>query len=337
MTDLRAELRAKWDDARRAGRGGREWRGTSVDNSAPLRVLAAVRETDDRVALLMEAPLASAPRFPFNFRAEGISLVDQRRRDEDVIRVAITLEKPELQEIFEILACDLWEIIRTSDAPEPAFAAVYKRLEAWQACLRAYRKRLSREAQVGLFGELTILRMSAAQIGYGRSIEAWQGPLDGLHDFCRNGVAIEVKSSLGTDSRLRINRLDQLESTGLSKLLIARPRLYESLDGRLLAELVSSVRQEVDSAAPELRSMFDELLLRAGYVDVRADDQDMMRMRLRELYGYVVRNGFPRLPAHLLPTGIVDCSYAIDERAAADFRIGEAELAAHMLEMGDLP
>ena len=112
---------------------------------------------------------------------------------------------------------------------------VERRLLAWQACLRLRRRRMSPEEQIGLSRELEILRLVAAETGFNHAIDAWQGPLDGLHDFIRSGAAIEVKAVLGVGSHLRISHYGQLEYTGLSILLIARPRFREDHAGRSLA------------------------------------------------------------------------------------------------------
>jgi Putative PD-(D/E)XK family member, (DUF4420) len=53
---------------------------------------------------------------------------------------------------------------------------------------------------------------------YGKAIEGWRGPLDGIHDFSRSGVAIEVKTVVGIGHLLKISHLEQLETVGLTSL-----------------------------------------------------------------------------------------------------------------------
>ena len=58
-----------------------------------------------------------------------------------------------------------------------------------------------------------------------------------------------------------------------------------------------------------------------GYLDLDRGLYDAIRFVLVELYGLAVRDGFPRLTPTIVPAGIVDGSYMIDERATADFEL----------------
>lgn len=131
---------------------------------APLKLIAGIREPDGRIALLLEAPIAAAPRSPLRLRADGVSLADQRRPDEGIYRLAVTLEHEELRDVFEVLAADLVNFVRPASTAITAIAEAAKRLEAWQACLRSRSQILSRDEQIGLMGELTFLRFLAGRL-----------------------------------------------------------------------------------------------------------------------------------------------------------------------------
>lgn len=237
------------------------------------------------------------------------------------MRLAMTLERDESTEVFEVLAADLAEVASDSSSALSAIPAVLRRLEAWQACLRAHRRGLSREEEVGLFGELECLRILAEEIGFPQAVASWQGPLDGLHDFSRGGTALETKTALGPSSQIRISRLDQLETGGLSHLVVIRPRLRESPEGHTVADLVASLRVEIARIAPNVRSDFDELLLRAGWREANPDAEVLVRAEVEGVSIYEVLDGFPRLTLAGVPAGIVDGSYLIDERAVAPFSL----------------
>src|SRR5262249_37673680 len=160
------------------------------------------------------------------------------------------------------------------------------RLEAWQACLKARKRGLSREDQIGLICELIVLRALAEHITWPNAIEAWQGPLNGLHDFTRVGVAIEVKGTAGVGGLLRISRLDQLETAGLSALALARVRLREDAIGKSLPDVVSETRTEIAKVSPLAGPLFDEKVMRAGYLDIDARLYERPRFSLDELYGF---------------------------------------------------
>jgi hypothetical protein len=321
MTDLRSELRDKWREAELTGKGDREWRGIALSVQGPLSILAGIREPDGRIALLLEAPMTVAPRIPLRLRADGVSLADQRRPDEGIYRVALTLEHEELRDVFEVLAADIIDVIRRASNAITAIAEMTKRLETWQACLRSRRQGLSREEQIGLMGELTVLRFVAARIGYPLAIGSWEGPLDGIHDFTCVGIALEVKAALGSGGFLYVSHLAQLESIGLDVLVVVRVRFREGADGKSIPDVVQEIRDEIEGAAPFTIASLDEKLLRMGYLDLDRDLYAALRFVPIEFYGIAVRDGFPRLTPSLVPAGIVDGSYMIDERATVDFRI----------------
>jgi Putative PD-(D/E)XK family member, (DUF4420) len=321
MTNLRVELQTKWQEASLTGRSGHEWRGVALSVQAPVRFVAGIREPDDRIALLIEAPLTSAPPSLFRLQADGLSVTDQRRPNEGILRLAIALERDELQNVFEVLAADIIDVVIPSTTAPAALTAAIRRLEAWQACLKLRRQGLSREEQIGLVGELMVLELLAEEIGYSDAVEAWQGPLEGIHDFSRHGMAIEVKSAVGVGSLLRISRLNQLESSGLSALTIARPRLREDANGKSLSGVIWKIRDDIARSSPHALSAFNERLIRAGYLDLDSDAYDGLYLVMHELYGFEVANEFPRLTASTVPAGIVEGSYVIDERSISGFRL----------------
>jgi hypothetical protein len=328
MTDIRSELKAKWKEAKAAGHSGLEWRGVALSTSAPLRLVAAVREPDDRAALLLEGPIAAAPPTRILMQAEGISLADQRRPEESIFRVGIVLEREELRAVFEVLVADIIEIVRSALSPAAAIVSTMLRLEAWQACLRLRNRGLSREEQIGLMSELTFLALLGERIGYRKAVDAWQGPLDGLHDFSCSGFAIEVKGAVGVGGLLHISHLDQLESSGLSSLIIARLHFQERPDGKSLVGMVKETRAHIDRLAPLARQVFDDRLLRLGYLEVDAEFNEATRLVLSSLYGFEIRRGFPRLTSKTVPAGVVEGSYSIDEMAIANFKIDGETLRA---------
>jgi hypothetical protein len=323
MTSLRDQLRRKWNEAVNTSTAGHEWRGVVLDVSGPVRFVAAVREPDTRIALLVEAPLNVAPASLYRVDADGLSVTDQRRPEEGLLRIAIALEDDAVRDVFEVLTGDIIEVAcRTSTAKDAVIETV-RRLEAWRACLKARRLGLSKEGQIGLIGELIVLRILAAEMGYSAAVRAWHGPLEGIHDFNRAGNAIEVKTVAGTGSWLQISRLTQLETEGLSTLVVARPRLQESASGSSLAELVKQIRESIDRDDPATLVEFNERMIRAGYLEINAEMYSTLRFALHDIRWYEVARDFPRLTTSNIPAGIVDGTYVIDERSIVSFQVDQ--------------
>jgi hypothetical protein len=250
-------------------------------------------------------------------QAEGVSVSNQRRPEEGIFRIAIVLELDELRDVFEVLVEDVIQVASGAATAAEAMSMVVRRLEAWQACLRARRRRLSREEQIGLMGELLLLGMLGQDAGFSAAVDAWQGPLDGLHDFEALGIAVEVKSVLGIGTLLRVAPEDQIEPVGLSGLMIARPRFRDDPAGQSLADIVGALRTDMAQSAPAALVEFNDKVLRAGYVDGESDENP--RVTLNDFYGFEVRETFPRITWSTVPAGVIDISYAIDERSLGDF------------------
>ncbi|MGJ5051653.1 PD-(D/E)XK motif protein [Bradyrhizobium oligotrophicum] len=334
MTSVRDELVSKWAEAARAEPSDREWRAVALSVPATVRFLAGIREPDGRVALLIEAPLSAAPGTPLRISAEGVSLSDRRDAAQGLVRIAVALERAPLRDVFEVLAADLVEVVKQAATPAQAVALGVARLEAWQAFLRSGRRGLSREEQIGLIGELTVLELLAAEIGYEAAVEGWFGPLDGIHDFSRSGIGIEVKAVAGGGSLMRISRLDQLDRRGLSTLLVARPRFQEAPEGRTLVTASRDIRNALDQSAAGVRPVFDDRLLRAGLIEVDSQASPLFSFVLQDLYGFEVREEFPRLTGLSVPAEIVDASYSLDERLLGGFLIDVDDLSRFFKMMG---
>ncbi|MBK3664787.1 PD-(D/E)XK motif protein [Bradyrhizobium diazoefficiens] len=317
-----AELNARWNEAARTAPSGHEWRGVALSVYAPVRLLAAVREPDGHITLLIEAPMSAAPSVRLRFETQGLSLTEHRRPAENVFRIAVTLERQELKDVFEALCADLVAVVSPVVTAVAAFAAMTKRLEAWQACLRVRKGGLSREERIGLLGELVMLRLFAEVAGYNTAVEAWKGPIDGIHDFMAGGAAVEVKSVLGIGSHLHISRFDQLEMTGLSSLTISRVRFREGQDGISLPGHIEGIRREIANASPAAVPDFDNKLLRAGYLDLDGQLYSSACFVQEVLYCYAVDEKFPRIAREDIPPAVVDGSYILDERALSSFRQG---------------
>jgi Putative PD-(D/E)XK family member, (DUF4420) len=197
-------VRTAWREAAAGAPGPRTWRALRTGCPGPLTVLAAIREADGALSVLFEAPIESAPDARCRFEADGISMVEERNYPERTYRIAVSLEQPDLENIYAIVVADLIEATAAQANPVRAILLLFSRLLAWQAFLRVRHSGLGREAVIGLFGELIVLRRVAAFAGWAIAINAWKGPFGGLHDFARRGQAVEVKTSVGVASLLEI-------------------------------------------------------------------------------------------------------------------------------------
>jgi Putative PD-(D/E)XK family member, (DUF4420) len=333
MTDLLAELRFKWKQALSSNPGGHEWRALVLTASSPVRLLAGIRDRDNHISVLVETSLEHVPRHRVRLQAEGISLLDQRVYDEGILRLAVTLERPDLHDIFEILAVDLITVASAFSSPEQCIAQIVRRLEAWQACLRTRQRGLSKDEQAGLTGELIVALLAGEEIGLPQALDAWSGPLDTIHDFEHGGTAVEVKTTIGISRHILISRLDQLNSHGLTALLLVRVRLQESPEGRTLPEQITGLRTILSERFPNGLAGFEEKLMRAGYLDADADLYGGTRTVVQEIQSFRVADNFPRLARDTLPPAIIEASYTLDETQLGAYRLNEHDFRTALRRM----
>jgi len=181
------------------------------------------------------------------------------------------------------------------EAAEPV-VALEETLEVWQAILRS-RTRLSPEAEVGLFGELLLLRALISTSASGAS--AWRGGFGEEHDFGFKDADVEVKTTSGERRRHWIHGLTQLVPTGETPLWMVSVQITRGGDGQgeTLPELIDEVLAIADSSE---RATIDANLSRIGWDDAQRDlFGDSWRMRTVPL-ALRVHDNFPRLTPELL-------------------------------------
>lgn len=129
----------------------------------------------------------------------------------------------------------------------PAGQAVRVVVDAYQDIL-SMPGLMSEELEVGLFGELTLLRHLIKTIGPGPALAAWQGPSKGEHDFTLPEGEVEVKTTLAEGRSHWINGLGQLEPSVDRRLWLISFQFTVNSEGQTLADLIGSIRTELADA-----------------------------------------------------------------------------------------
>lgn len=195
---------------------------------------------------------------------------------------------------------------------------------------------LSKEAQIGLFGELWFLsRWLIPNIGSARAVPMWRGPAGARNDFEAQGLAIEVKTSGRVDGGHQIHGLEQLlEPTGAVLLLFSLLVREEASGVDSLPQMVADLRAYLVSDPVQLVK-FESTLLAAGYEDAHAPEYEKARFRVRGQGLYKVSSGFPRLvPTSIsggLPVGVGNVNYELRLEAAGPWLLSETPAAASKL------
>lgn len=197
-------------------------------------------------------------------------------------------------------------------------------------------KLISREAHVGLFGELWFLaRWLLPTVPSERVIDMWRGPVGSRHDFERPGLAVEVKTSSRLDGSHEIHGLEQLlQPDGSDLFLFSLLVREEATSLESLPALIKEIRAQV-SFDHTAAVQFEGMLAAAGYDEAFEIEYDKLRLRVRGQGLYRVGAGFPRLiPASIsggLPPGVTGVSYDLRLDAAGAWLVSETPRGAAVL------
>jgi hypothetical protein len=193
----------------------------------------------------------------------------------------------------------------------------------WQAFMARTHRPLSSDAQIGLLGELWLLRLlTDTSLGAG-ALDCWQGPLRAAQDFHVRGSAIEVKSTVRTGSFLvRINSIEQLDGDRAPIFLCAF-RFEENTDGVSLVDLVSELRERFGLAG--IQRGFEALLMVMGYLEEHAPLYSRT-LTLKDARTFRSEGDMPRLARAALPAAIRSAAYVLDLDALEIPSIGFPEL-----------
>jgi len=182
---------------------------------------------------------------------------------------------------------------------------------------------LSEEKQLGLQGELTVLR-ALIKIHGAQAVRAWTGRnplLAERHDFRLGSVDIEVKSTRSTRRQHIIHGLEQLQPSRGHILYLLSLR-FESAGlagGKSLHDEIEEIRLSLRDNSIE-RSEFENRLLSSGYMDKDAEHYHDKLIFADDPVLAMVDKHLPKITKNILEASlpsetagrIGDVSYRID-------------------------
>lgn len=182
------------------------------------------------------------------------------------------------------------------DGAEPQ-GALEETMDNWRELLRS-RTILSEEIQLGLRGELWLLRRLTATLG-DQVLAAWIGPQKQPHDFRLGNNEFEVKTTRGTAHIHIINGVAQLEPSLDHALYVLSFRMAPAgaNAGTTLPDDIDATRALLGPAA---RVQFDGVLRTFKYKDEHRDFYRLQLQMADEPLLVPVDENCPRLTRELL-------------------------------------
>ena len=219
------------------------------------------------------------------------------------------------RDMFVMMAGDILNILTgplSCTDEETLFDRVIQRIKAWQKFMERPRERgLSREEEIGLWGELEILNTllnrgvdPVVVLGW------WTGPLQTLHDFSFPTGEIEVKTVSARSSGIEIQSLEQLDTTLASPLYLAICQFNFTGGDATLAEKILQTRKKLH-LFPEAEALFSNRLS-CYNINKISDLSSDIKIKFTEKKFFIVHDNFPRLERSQISENIQKCKYNID-------------------------
>jgi len=309
------DLRAAWR-ALDGSHDGEGWRTITVSTGSQCVILAGRRLPSNDEALLVGFTDAVSPadrQLPQGHGFE-VSCVAGGTVGANQFWLALAKRAGGSTELFAMMAEDVLRLLQqtTAQSGDILLLLFLSRIRAWQDFMDRHKEGvLSSEAELGLFGELVVLSDTlAAGAQPEGTLDAWQGPLDGLHDFMPGSGSIEVKTTLAAgDFPAIISSLDQLDERLRQPLFLATVRLALDKAGVTLPELAVKVREQLSGRTAAI-DMLDVRLIQAGLLPT-ALDRYSRRFRHVSTTVISVQEGFPRLTRSNVHPAIREARYDI--------------------------
>ena len=310
-----------------------------LDTEACVDMFACIFWPSRSLGLLIEGDGEQHPLADRMLASRGVKVVHEVIRvDTPRTVLRVILEDANLHEIFAALSADLVNAISAEKNTITGLRCCIDRLSMWQGLFeRIPAEGLSKEAQRGLFGELTLLEnFCVIELDASEAIISWVGPRAAHQDFKVRDAAIEVKTTLAKrHTRILIANEKQLDELPHRVLLLTHVRLEESnARGITLPALVARLRSVLQHE-PVIRREFDSLLMLSGYLDIHAPLYERSRYSVAAQRYFHVQGDFPRLTDAILPPGVGDIRYTIIADDLSDYEITREEAVQLVTESND--
>lgn len=324
-------LKRLWEELETEARGmsGSGTLKRLIDNNSGKMIFAGVKPPAMSRVLMLSVKKENFSLKKDLPQPKGFSLTIDTP-DQSLVNLVLSVSAPSYNEVFLIVANNLYESIRNTPDEASAATTFLNRVYQWQTFFdKRPPEGLSPEEQRGLYGELHFLKNtlppSSADLLF--HVESWTGPLGRQHDFQFGETSVEVKTSSSKQhQKMLITGEQQLDETLVNALYV----FFVSLsvienNSSTLPALIKDIRGAL-SGQTQAQLHFENALFERGYLDAQENKYTKTGYSIRESCIFRVSGDFPRLTAKDLPRGIGDLKYSVSVDECRKYTVTEKEL-----------
>jgi hypothetical protein len=278
-------------------------------------------------------PTESVRRFPESVSGDAVRvrLVQLVVAGRPSSFLEVSCDLAHLQAVFRALVDDVLRRLQEGAGPEKAVADA---IEEFRALLKR-RHVLSFDAQVGLFGELSLL--NDLLLLNPNASKVWTGPLGQRYDFSGTSVCAEVKTTVQRDGRkVHISSVDQLQLPGEGRALVLVHTTIEraGAGGMAVRDLISQAMTRATDAAALERALAAQQLEGWRTDEMLASE----RFSIIRTTFYRVEGQFPRVSPESFregqpPLGVSNIQYVLDLDHARRWQFDDAKIQALLSQL----
>ena len=251
--------------------------------------------------------------------------------------LVIRLTDSKQREIFHRFCMDIVIATKPACSEEEAVERFLVRTWRWHYLLKGGTDgRLSKEEQMGLIGELCVLKHRLLPlISPVYAVRAWRAPFGASRDFQVDLIGIEAKTFSPHVPTIWISSAEQLDATGTIRVFLHVTEVSESSgpESVTITDVVASIRDTITSRDKSAAILFEECLNATGFD--WSDDYFDNKWLIGDSSIYEVVEGFPRITPPMLLQGVEKVQYAISLSLCESFRVDMSALDEAISGEGD--
>lgn len=259
---------------------------------------------------------------PAKIESTKILHVVQGRENNETYWTSFDLLNAEVRDAFFSFCENMVDSVIGIYDESVALSLLRRRFITWKTLFqKASTQSISKESQIGLLGELIVLKeVLSPKYGINTAVKSWGGPRMQSKDFTICDTWYEVKTVGSTIDNVQIASLAQLDSQSIGHLVIVRVETVSSEYCGNCFGIVDLIKEILLTISDEkIEELFISKINNIGIDILKIEDTD--RFDVKSITKYLVTDDFPRITKESVPfPEITSVQYEISIASISRFK-----------------